>query len=110
MISKDKTYKTRAGLDVRIYAVDGMSGEPVHGAIYHPGAGWSLQSWDERGSFWEGAEKSEYDLIEVKPRIKGWVNVYFSSVNKTKQEADNWLSSSPRIACIPVEFEEGEGL
>jgi hypothetical protein len=109
MISKDKTYKTRNGLEARIYATGCGGSRPVHGAVCENSV-WDTISWTENGFYSAEELAGSLDLIEVKPRIKGWVNVYFSSVNKTKQEADNWLSSSPRIACIPVEFEEGEGL
>lgn len=58
---------------------------------------------------------SDYDLIEVKKKIKGWVNVYggnpFQTSNgyETKKEADDEMTSG-RIGCFYIEFTEGEGL
>lgn len=61
---------------------------------------------------------SQWDLIEVKPKIKGYVNVYkdrnndifLGSFLKTKEHCDRQVHSEDRIACIEIEFEEGEGL
>ncbi len=64
-ISKVKKYKTRSGLPVRIYAVDGGSGFPVHGAV--KAGGWMYGAWMLNGSFLN--LPSEYDLIPItKPR------------------------------------------
>jgi len=59
-----------------------------------------------------------YDLAITKKKIKGWINIYKYNPDEsidnigilaaTKEEADkNCLNN--RIACIEVEFEEGEG-
>ncbi len=64
--------------------------------------------------------ESEYDLIEVKPKIKGYVNVYKHETNnifalgwfrKTRQEAVEAAEKGQELfARIVIEFEEGEGL
>jgi hypothetical protein len=110
MIDKSKTYKTRDGHEVRIYATDGES-NTVHGAIL-TFAGWAVKAWRCDGRRL-GIESDE-DLIEVRPRHKRtvWLNVYNHkvTVNFCKEIADR--SGDFRIACIKVEldFEEGEGL
>ncbi len=67
----------------------------------------------------------DFDLIEVKPKIKGWVNVYSKDSGGSKQIQNVFLSGvvfytkelaniaslgKSRIACIEIEFTEGEGL
>jgi hypothetical protein len=59
-----KTYTTRSGLSVRIYATDG-AGMAVHGA-YKTEAGWEYAGWTEDGSFYEYGETNDLDLIPVK--------------------------------------------
>jgi hypothetical protein len=52
-----KTYTTRSGLSVRIYATDG-AGMAVHGA-YKTEAGWEYAGWTEDGSFYEYGETND---------------------------------------------------
>jgi hypothetical protein len=112
MISKNKTYRTRDGREVRIYATDGGLGQSmIHGAIYGPN-GWVPHVW-----FPDGSHESvgDFDLIEVKPRIKRtvWLNVYENgqALYLSKEIADGMAHKS-RLACVKVEIdcEEGEGL
>ena len=113
-IEMGRTYRTRDGRDVRIYAVDGEPDWPIHGAIKE-GDKWFLNKWDVSGKWMETRTVS--DLIEVRPRIKRemWVNVYPNGVDDelwfTKEVADQQALTS-RIACVRVEIdvEEGHGL
>ena len=116
MIDKSKTYRTRDGREVRIYATDGgLHKSMVHGAIFTDGCGWLSNTWSAKGSSRPLTE--EFDLIEVRPRHKRtvWLNVYGSGVVpeacSSKERAD-LAAACGRIACIKVEldFEEGEGL
>ncbi len=115
MIDPDKTYRTRDGREVRIYAVDGSDDFPVHGAFRNK-YGWKLESWPASGR-WGGDCDDGCDLIEVKPRIKRevWVNVYedykFLTCHRD-QGAANWHAKPNRIACVKltIDCEEGEGL
>ena len=118
MISKDKTYKTRDGREVRIYATDGEHGELIHGAIKDKEYGWQSKLWFANGHYHDD-EESPLDLIEGRPRHKRtvWVNVYEDMLidYTTKEEADEEALNPPqiqRIACIKIDldFEEGEGL
>ena len=121
MISKDKTYRTRDGREVRIYATDGGGDHPVHGSI-KMNDGWRSCTWLSDGTVTCDAQPC--DLIEVKPRIKRtfWMNVY--PEHDIRPYEDKYVADaceslrnvmgieSRRIACVKVEidFEEGEGL
>ena len=112
MIDINKKYRTRAGAEARIYAVDGFGSRCVHGAYKSP-TGWVGSCWQQDGiqSVFEG----HYDLIEVKPRIQRtmWVNVCPNATTMFlhKLDADAYASSA-RLACVKIEIdvEEGEGL
>ena len=115
MIDKDRTYRTRDGLEVRIYATDGGGRNPVHGSIKEED-GWIFQVWPKSGRYFEDDDEDyRIDLIEVRPRHKRtvWVNVYDDTCRTadSKQSADAYATAN-RTACIKVEldFEEGEGL
>jgi hypothetical protein len=121
MIDKSKTYRTRDGREVRIYATDGDgSGSAIHGAIKNF-YGWVATVWEPNGKCHWGAgcygdPTPANDLIEVRPRHKRtvWLNLYDDSPNvigwNSKNEAD--APGAKRLACIKVDldFEEGEGL
>ena len=62
-----KTYTTRSGDPVRIYAVDGGGANPVHGAI-RDGNEWFLCKWREDG---ENFSRTNADLVPVK-QWRGW--------------------------------------
>lgn len=113
MISKDKTYRTRDGREVRIYATDGAGAWPVHGAV-KLGHQWFMREWTEHGmSTLQERCVTDFDLFEVKPRHKRtvWINVhdFHCFVWSSKEHAD---TQGGRIACIKIDldFEEGEGL
>ena len=118
MIDPKKTYRTRDGREVRIYAVDGDGEFPVHGAFLTK-HGWKVEAWSSSGR-WQNDCEDVCDLIEVKPRIKRemWVNLYPDDsliLLDTKAEADDYGPAYPnleRIACVKlaIDCEEGEGL
>ena len=116
MIDPKKTYRTRDGREVRIYAVDGALPYSVHGAVKH-GDSWISKDWADNGGFLTPhCETDPLDLIEVKPRIKRevWVNVYPHCIGdsmETKELAD-MKARLDRIACVKlvIDCEEGEGL
>ena len=117
MIDMNKEYQTRGGKEVKIYEVDGTGKYPVYGAILRE-KGWDLIAWTVAGEYHKGSIMSD-DLVEKPKIIKGWINVYkcgpnscdrtASTIWETKEVADaaGW---EDRIACIEVEFKEGEGL
>ena len=119
MISKDKTYRTRDGREVRIYATDaGRNNNIVHGATHDAGWGWVPHVWLPDGTH----ESIPFlTLIEVKPRIRRtvWLNVYddkYVGLYYNRKNADEDMeympSSFKRVACVKFEIdcEEGEGL
>jgi len=115
MISKDKTYRTRDGREVRIYATDGFGDAHIHGAVKRQD-NWDCICWTEDGAC---IFNPSWNLIEVKPRIKRtvWLNVYGRSNASdgqyygSKTVADIHAGYD-RLACVKVEIdcEEGEGL
>jgi hypothetical protein len=115
MIEMIKTYRTRYGYPVRIYATDGGGEYPIHGAFFSDGK-WHNFAWSIKGESYIGCPR-ELDLIEVKPRIQRevWVNLYddmrWTGCHRTRKEADI-SASSQRIACVhlTIDCEHGEGL
>lgn len=111
-IEMGKTYRTRDGREVRIYAVDGRGEWPVHGAVKNPD-GECHTTWRPDGRWC--SDDTPSDLIEVRPRIqrKVWVNVYHNGVNafRTREYADE-VAREDRIACVEIDIdvEEGHGL
>jgi hypothetical protein len=63
-IDINKQYKTRSGLPVRIYSVDGGGGYSIHGA-YLSDDGWNIESWDNDGNCYDDIGLDDLDLIEV---------------------------------------------
>ena len=116
MIDKSKTYRTRDGREVRIYATDGSGRKSVHGAYFDTYVkGWISLVWTEHGKVDGYQDLQPLDLIEVRPRHKKtvWVTVYPNDrycISDDNVQCD--IYPPKRIACIKVEldFEEGEGL
>lgn len=113
MIDKTREYTTRNGKAVRIYTIDGGGTFPIHGAWLNCEGHWVPETWTVKGNVYHNNTIiSPLDLIEKPKIIKGWINIYqenTSGVYATKSSAS--ICSNPgRIACIQVEFKEGEGL
>lgn len=113
-VSMGKEYQTRDGEKVRIYCTDGGGKYPVHGAIWNVNTEeWLSFQWTIEGTF---GTDTDFDLVEVKPRIKRefWVNIYKESrtqfLFKTREEADQAMND--RVACVKVliDCKEGDGL
>ena len=106
MIDPKKTYRTRDGREVRIYAVDGRPGLTVHGAIKR-GDGWEVCGWRSDGRLGVYTT-TDSDLVEVRPRIKRemWVNVYpHEETTWPCRTAADECASGDRIACVRVEID-----
>jgi hypothetical protein len=74
MIDESKQYRTRDGLDVRIYAVDAGGQYPVHAAILKPDAvgDWAISTWTLAGAKLSGGAPNDGDLVEVKAEVWIW--------------------------------------
>jgi hypothetical protein len=114
MIDKNKTYKTRDGREVRIYATDGGLGQCMtHGAAKNESGNWQSDSWyTAHGGYYDDGVHHPYDLIEVRPRHKRTVLLHVFKNGSVCATEETYYVVSGRIACIKVEldFEEGEGL
>jgi hypothetical protein len=117
MIDINKNYRTRDGLEVRIYATDGQEAWPTHGAVLTE-YGWSSECWNKNGSCLTDKPHGK-DLIEVRPRHKRtvWLTVWSFNYIQVMSTPEWQISKSGRsgeipYACIKVEldYEEGEGL
>ena len=114
MISPTKTYRTRNGMDARVYSTDGAPPFCVHGAMYL-GDAWVICSWDKDGRI-NDDDSHPRSLVEVKPRIKRtvWVNLYpvrGSEIADSEHDAE-LMACIDRIACVPIQIDcdEGEGI
>lgn len=116
MIDITKTYRTRDGREVRIYAVDGGGEYYIHGAHHNYDDIWISACWTVNGFFHTGDRKDPSDLIEVREKHTRtvWINIYqhYSQGNFLAKDLADEYAESGRIACIQIEltYEEGEGL
>jgi hypothetical protein len=63
MISMDKKYKTRKGLEVRLLCVDGPNSAcPVIGIVNN-----MILKWGSSGQFIDHETQDDFDLLEVLP-------------------------------------------
>jgi hypothetical protein len=113
--------------------VDGGGAYPVMGrwkvdTIAIDAAQWRHIRWTEDGKYTFGASlPSSYDLIPVAEKYERWVNVYKNSqgqlftdepwICESREAADRrtrraWIESvpAPRIACLYLQFHEGDGI
>lgn len=115
MIDWTKPIQTRDGYPVRILCIDARTDRPVVGlVIFNANIKEDVYTWFTNGSY--SVSKHSRDLINVPVKHEGWLNIYPTNgiegyFYKTKEEADNAASIiMKRIACIKIEFTEGEGL
>jgi len=108
-ISLHKKYRTRDGRPVELLTTSARGAWPVIG---HIGDSESLVRWSLDGTFCGTRLTRALDLVEVKPKRVLWLNVYPCSngiVYDSREGADEGAAAH-RIACLKIEFEEGEGL
>jgi len=115
---------TSDGSPVRILCIDGPdSNYPVLGIVEGVSG---VKSWSSTGltpNFFDVELSSVWDLIEVKEKQVRYVNIYINRgvtskyrdpgedlyTYKNRHDAD--INAQPtRLACIRIEYEEGEGL
>jgi hypothetical protein len=105
MIDMNKQYRTLDGREVKLLMTDGGGSSPVVGAVRQPYGTWDPVRWPSNGLH----EDKNNNLVEVKPKHVRWLNCYADSDYESRESADRH-GGSDRIACIRIEFEEGEGL
>lgn len=114
MIDINKKYQTRAGRPVELLTTSARGARPVIGYI---GGEEQASLWSIDGAYgYSHPGAHAHDLVEVKPNPKPkralWLNVYPTNnthAHDSREEADR-QSGHRRIACLKIEFEEGEGL
>lgn len=119
MISMEKKYTTRDGRPVRLLCVDGGGKYPIVGIISNADGEKSVETWSEEGRFCLISNAPHFDLIEVKTKRTGWINIYSKSHkdrNITIMGCASWIceteemadenAGGDRIACIQIEWEE----
>ena len=103
-----KPMKTRCGFTVRIYAQDGESTYPIHGAASERD-GWVSRSWADNGRH-QYLNEGALDLVNVpeKRTLRGYVNIYPDPYTPmfhfSRIEADK-AATSDRIACVVISHE-----
>jgi len=111
MISMTKKYRYRNGLSARVLCIDGVQAQPV----VSMDAKGTIRRHCCAGMYFEPQRESVWDLVEVKQKVKCWVNVYKDGITyafNSRQDADNAAMRYVRVACIyfEKEIEDGEGL
>jgi hypothetical protein len=103
-------YQTRSGRAVRISFVEG---DMIYGHVarkndprvaFH----WEGCRWAVRSGFAVDQSK-DVDLVDIPTIVVGWVNIYTQDIHRSFELAQAWRDSdSDCVACIPVEYTEGE--
>lgn len=110
MISMGKKYQTRDGQPVELLTTRARGERPVMGYV---GGQDQVSLWTLDGVYTHSHQATHvYDLVEVKPKRVMWLNVYpngATSAYRTRPDADSRRFDGC-IACLKIEFEEGEGL
>lgn len=105
-------WQTRDGCKVEIYRKDDGTGGILGAVYYEHKKKWEIRIWFENGG-WFLKRGCQQDLVDVPVKHTSWINVYGHRSThwsyKTKEAADKGAGYD-RIACIKVEYEEGEGL
>lgn len=122
MIDVTRVKKTSGGQEVRIYATDGGSKYPIHGARLESGHTWIAETWNERGQHREHV-KGSHDLIEEPETVEidYWQSIYQRADGSIEIGYGRFMSRTealsqeyelPRIACINMKrtITKGEGL
>lgn len=127
MIDFKRPVKTRGGAEARIYAHDGTTEYPIHGAYKNTKGEWQSATWTLEGRYYKGESFVGLDLVQDLPRVKGkaWVNINAAgqvvssstvSAMIARTIVDSWggpKGSSPIVAAgveITWDVEEGYGM
>ena len=89
-IEVGKSYKTRKGRQVRIYAVDGAGDTAIHGAVWSDLGTWRSTSWYADGSYLE-CVSHDWDIVIPPLKYEGVARIYY------------FEGGNPKIY-VPIEF------
>ena len=110
MIDINKKYRTRDGRPVELITTRGRDKWPVMGYI---GDEDQVSLWSIDGSNNSYSRLNVFDLVEAKPKRVLSLNVYPDDevyAHGSREDAEGGNADDSRIACLKIEFEEGEGL
>lgn len=107
--------RQRDGLKVRVYSKNGGGFFPIHGASEAGNRGeWKVSGWTEGGLFTTYRLDDDRDLVPVPVKNKLWLGIFKCADGFIGTEIvasrDAFRGNSMVTACIPIEFEDGEGL
>ena len=110
MLDLNKPIKTRDGHKVTIYTTKGKGLYSIHGCV-HIGkfdyiAAWNLNGEHELGSEWDLVNVTTPCIEEVS-YLNIYPNKHITEAYKSRTEADE-CATKDRIACIKIEWEEGQ--
>ena len=113
MIDLNKPLETRNGHKVRIYDECGTyDGLKIFGSIDLGGDNWSLFQWLEDGYYIGCGRDHELDLVNVKEKHVGWINIVstknFSTTGNVYQTEGDALRVAPAdtVATVKIEWEQ----
>lgn len=105
--------QTRDGKKARIICTDRANSRPIVALVTSSDGKEYPQSYFPSGLAhdYPGHSESPSDLVNVPVKHKRWVNIYYYGgwTHHSRQEADECAIGS-RLACIEIEFTEGQGL
>jgi hypothetical protein len=107
MIDITKKHTARNGTEVTLVSDKGRGRYPIVGYI---GDSDTLQCWTSEGVYHIDAGLHSFDLVEVKEKKVAYFNTYPEDrtwLNSTRDIADK-NADKTRIACIRIEYEEGQ--
>lgn len=113
-VDLSKKYKTRSGKEVVLFSDRGDEPDPILGAIVTQKGTHSTREWGRDGRYLPPRE-NENDLIEVKPRIKGWIPIYLSdgaftsgTLRELDLPTDEYRKSIGAVAIVSVDIDQEE--
>lgn len=116
MISMDKKYRYRHGGEARILAVDAPANQPVISmSMSGPDKG-SIYRHRADGRFSSSGVESPRDLIEVKPDVVKYANVYSGSLaaphgigpSYDSLQTANLMQQPGRCGVVKITFSDGK--
>ena len=99
MIELGKKYRTRDGREVRIYAVDGVEGDEIHGSAKSSDGNWDSYSWSLDGKY-NSPIAGGSDLIEVQPEV--WRPIFINLCGESIMSSTTYPTKEAAMAHEPV--------